>query len=101
MAWIDPRYEAHERKRWLRPDAYRFAAPGTPEARMPGYLHPWAAVARAEEAKAQEAAEWEALQHEFLEIRRDWEALKREIRARQLVRKYEGQPRDEIGRYSF
>jgi len=48
MAWIAPRYEAHQRKRWLRPDAYRFAAPGTPEARMPGYLHPWAAVAKAE-----------------------------------------------------
>jgi hypothetical protein len=49
---MHPAAAEHLRKRWMRPDAYRFAAPGTPEAQPPGYLHPWAAVARAEEAKA-------------------------------------------------
>ena len=59
MAYMHPAATEHLRKRWMRPDAYRFAAPGTPEAKPPGYLHPWAEVARAEdEAKA--AAEEDA-----------------------------------------
>jgi len=86
MAWIAPRYEAHQRKRWLRPDAYRFAAPGTPEARMPGYLHPWAAVAKAEnEAKAQ-AEERETFERELLELRRELDELKLELAARRAAR---------------
>jgi len=91
MAWIDPRYEEHQRKRWTRPDSYRFFKPGCPEAKMPGYLHPWAAVARAEEAKAQEAADWETFQREVLELRRDWEELKREIRAQQAAKAREAE----------
>lgn len=51
MVYIHPLAVEHHRKRWERHDAYRFAAPGSPEA-DPGFLHPWAAVARAEEAKA-------------------------------------------------
>src|SRR5205807_532426 len=39
MATIHPDAVAHHRKRWLRHDAYRFAALGTPEA-DPGLLHP-------------------------------------------------------------
>src|SRR5256885_8297211 len=86
MAWIAPRHEAHQRKRWLRPDAYRFAAPGTPEARMPGYLHPWAAVAKAEnEAKAQ-AEERETFERELLELRRELDELKLELAARRAAR---------------
>jgi hypothetical protein len=91
MAWIDPRYEEHQRKRWTRPDSNRFFKPGCPEAKMPGYLHPWAAVARAEEAKAQEAADWETFQREVLELRRDWEELKREIRAQQAPKAREAE----------
>ena len=55
MSYMHPAALEHRRKYWLRPDAYRFAAPGTPEAKMPGYLHPWAAVARAEKAAQDEA----------------------------------------------
>src|SRR5881394_845002 len=93
MAWIDPRYEAHQRKRWLRPDAYRFARPGSPEAKMPGYLHPWAAVARAEEAaedeaRARAAAEQDALEREVLALRHDFAKLKLEYELRRFRRKY-------------
>jgi hypothetical protein len=54
-----------------------------------------------EEPKARETAERQALQGELAEVRREWEELKREIAARQQERKYEGQPRTEIGRYDF
>jgi len=67
MAYIHPAAVEHHRKRWTRPDAYRFAPPGSPEAKPPGYLHPWAAVARAEEAKA--AAERDEFEHEVLALR--------------------------------
>ncbi len=87
MAWIDPRYEAERRKYWTRPDAYRFAPPGSPEAKMPGWLDPWMTRVRfkeahEDEARAQAAAEQEALEREIAELRRDWEELKREIAAR-------------------
>ena len=59
MSYMHPALAEHLRKRWTRPDAYRFAAPGTPEAKPPGYLHPWAEVARAED-KAKAAAEEDA-----------------------------------------
>jgi hypothetical protein len=55
MAYMHPALAEHLRKRWMRPDAYRFAAPGTPEAKPPGTLHPWAEVARQEQAAADEA----------------------------------------------
>jgi len=42
-----------------------------------------------------------ALQRELLDLRRDWEELKREIRAQQLDQKWDGQPRDDRGRFSF
>jgi len=71
MAYIHPAAVEHQRKRWTRPDAYRFAPPGTPEAKPPGYLHPWAAVARLEEAAEDEARESAVAEQD---AERAWEA---------------------------
>jgi hypothetical protein len=46
----------------------------TPEAKRPGYLHPWAAVARAEEAAQDEARARAAAEQEKFE--REVEALR-------------------------
>jgi len=99
MAYIHPLAVEHHRKRWTRPDAYRFAAPGTPEAKMPGYLHPWAAVARAEEEKAAaEQAERDAFEREILHLRWELKKLKRERELRRFRRKYSpDQPRVPAG----
>jgi hypothetical protein len=99
MAYIHPLAVEHHRKRWTRPDAYRFAAPGTPEAKMPGYLHPWAAVARAEEAKAAaEQAERDAFEREVLRLRWELKKLKLELELRRFQRKYSpDQPRVPAG----
>ena len=103
MAWIDPRYAEHQRKRWLRPDAYRFAPPGSPEAKMPGYLHPWAAVARAEEAaedeaRARAAVEQEAFERELLELRWLVKSLRTDLAVARLRHKYSpDQPRVPAG----
>jgi hypothetical protein len=105
MATIHPDAVAHHRKRWLRHDAYRFAPPGSPEA-DPGLLHPWAAVARAEEAKADaERAEQDAFEREVLALRADTERVRRmlaevkyELAWRRIVRKYSpDQPRVPAG----
>lgn len=82
----------------------------TPEAKRPGYLHPWEAVARAEEAKAAaEQAEREAADVVFaaevsaLQASQDrlWRMLaevKYELAWRRLVRKYSpNQPRVPAG----
>jgi hypothetical protein len=102
---MDPRAVEHRRKRFTRHDAWRLAPPGTPEARPPGYLHPSARIAAFERAQQkaawQERVEWEKSQRELLEIQRDWEELKREIRAGQLDQKWDGQPRDDHSRFSF
>ena len=55
MSYADPRWLEGRRRYWTRPDAYRFFKPGTPEAKMPGWLDPWATRVRAEEAAADEA----------------------------------------------
>lgn len=94
MAWIDPRYEEYQRKRFtgpdrqrfIRPDAYRLAAPGTPEARRPGYRHTWAAVVKAEGAAKVEADEREAFERELLEVRRELDELKFEFAGRRAAR---------------
>lgn len=95
MAWMDPRYLEHQRKRFSRHDAYRFAKPGTPEARMPGWLDPSAARARAKEAErealAREVAEREALERSILELRREWNELKLEIAARRAAAQREAE----------
>ena len=50
MSYANPIWLEHRRKYWTRPDAYRFAAPGSPEARMPGWLDPWMTRVRAKQA---------------------------------------------------
>ena len=117
MAWIDPRAEAARRKYWTRHDAYRFAAPGTPEVKMPGWLDPSATRVRLKEAQEEEAraafaAEMAELQasHEraremLAEVKYElaWRRLCREfgyVPNQQLDRKWDGQPRDR-GRFSF
>jgi hypothetical protein len=93
MVYIHPLAVEHHRKRWERHDAYRFAAPGTPEA-DPGFLHPWAAVARAEEAKAaaeRDAFEREAFQQKLLDLRRQLNELKLEIAAKRAIERKEAE----------
>ena len=55
MSYFHPIWLEGRRKYWTRPDAWRFAAPGTPEAKMPGWLDPWMTRVRAKEA-AEDAA---------------------------------------------
>jgi hypothetical protein len=82
MAWIDPRAEEHLRRRFTRPDgqrylradAYRFAPPGSPEAKRPGWLDPSATrvrlrEAQEEEARARAAAEELAFEAEVRDMR--------------------------------
>jgi len=110
MAYIHPLAVEHHRKRWTRPDASRFAAPGTPEAKMPGYLHLWAEVARqeqavADEAKARALAEQDEIEREVLALRAANACvrimladLKFELALRALGRKYSpDQPRVRAG----
>lgn len=89
MGWIDPRAVEHRRKMFTRHDAYRWAPPGTPEAKMPGCMHPWAAVARAEEAAKAEAAEREAFEQELLELRRDLDEVKHALALRRAAHQRE------------
>jgi hypothetical protein len=103
MSYIHPAALEHLRKRWERADAYRFAAPGTPEAKMPGYLHPWAEVARqeqmaADEARARTAAEQDEFEREVLRLRHDFAKLKLEYELRRFQQKYSpDQPRVPAG----
>jgi len=98
MAYIHPDAIEHHRKRWLRHDAHRFAKPGTPEAET-GFMHPWAEVARREQAaadakalaEAKARADQDALQREILDLRRDWAALKLEIAAKRAAERREVQ----------
>jgi hypothetical protein len=109
MAYIHPDAAEQHRKRWLRHDAYRFAAPGTPDA-DPGLSHPWAEVARheqaaADEAKARALAEQDEFEREVLALRASHQRvrimladLKFELALRALGRKYsEDQPRVPAG----
>ncbi len=69
MTYFHPAWLEHQRQRYLRADAYRFAPPGTPEAKMPGWLDPSATRVRlkeAQEAKAPRQAE--AAQEEFEQV---------------------------------
>jgi len=140
MTYFHPAWLEHQRKRYVRADAYRFAAPGTPEAKMPGWLDPSMMRVRlkeAQEAEArQDAARREALARSLEQVRRDLDELKREIAEKRAAearadeaarircdlawerfvqtykryaaqqkagvdRKWDGQPRDELGRFDF
>lgn len=118
MAWFDPRAVAHRRKMFTRHDAWRWAPPGSPEAKMPGWADPSAIrvrfkEAQEEEARAQDAAAREELNRALLQMRRELAELKYELAWRRLCRKYgytpnekldrkwDGQPRDDLGRFDF
>jgi hypothetical protein len=102
MPSMHPDAVEHRRKRWIRPDAYRFAKPGSPEA-DPGFLHSWAEVARqeqaaADEAKAREAAEQESLRADLEHLHRLVKDLRIELALRALGGKYSpDQPRVPAG----
>jgi hypothetical protein len=103
MAYMHPALAEHLRKRWVRPDACRFAAPGTPEAKPPGDLHPWAEVARQEQAAADEAraravAEQDAFEREVLRLRHDFAKIRLDYELRRFQQKYSpDQPRVPAG----
>jgi hypothetical protein len=111
MSYANPIWLEGRRGYRTRPDGYRFFKPGSPQAKMPGYLHPWAAVARAEEAKAigeeEERAAFEAelnaLRASHERVRAALAEVKCELAWRRLCCKYgynPDQPRDEQGRWT-
>jgi hypothetical protein len=63
---------------------------------MPGYLHPWAEVARqeqaaADEAKARAQAEQDEFEREVLDLRRQLDELKREIASKRAAEQREAE----------
>jgi hypothetical protein len=111
MAWINPLAEEYRRRRFTRPDgdrylradAYRFAAPGTPEAKMPGWLDPSATRVRAKEAAEDEAraalaADIDALRASHERVREMLAEVKYELAWRRFQQKYNpDQPRSPKG----
>ena len=103
MAYIHPAAIEHHRKRWERADAYRFAAPGGPEAKGPSTLHPWAEVARqeqmaADEARARAAAEQDEFEREVLRLRHELAKIRLDYELRRFQQKYSpDQPRVPAG----
>ena len=103
MAWIDPRAEEYLRWRFTRADAYRLAPPGSPEAKMPGWIDPSATRVRAkeaaeDEARARAAAEQDEFERELLALRHDFAKLKLEYELRRFQQKYSpNQPRVSAG----
>ena len=114
MTYFHPLWLEGQRKRFTRPDAYRFAPPGTPESRPPGWLDPSATRVRWKEAQEEEARrQTEAAQEEFerdlLELQCEVKKLKLDHElwlfeqkydpSQPLDRKWDGQPHDELGRF--
>jgi len=99
MSYIDPAAAEHLRKRWTRNDAYRFAPPGSPEAKMPGnWPSPTALAPIVDAPFADDAAEREALERKLLQLRCEFAALKLEYALRRFQRKYSpDQPRVPAG----
>jgi hypothetical protein len=106
MAWFDPRAVAHRRQMFTRHDAWRWAPPGSPEAKMPGWADPSATrvrlkAAQEEEARAREAAAQEEFERELLHLRREVKKLKLEHELWLFEQKYNpDQPRDDQGRWT-
>jgi hypothetical protein len=106
MTYFHPAWLEHQRKRFTRADAYRFAAPGTPEAKPPGWLDPSATrvrlkEAQEDEARARAAAEQEEYERELLQLRWEVKKLKLEHELWCLEEKYSpSQPRDDRGRWT-
>src|SRR5438128_901558 len=103
MAYFHPAAVEHRRKLYTRQDAWRLAPPGTPEAKMPGWLDPSATrvrlkEAQEEEARAQEAAEQEEYERALLELRWLVKSLRTDLLLRDLRHKYSpDQPRVPAG----
>jgi Bacterial CdiA-CT RNAse A domain len=107
MTYFHPAAVEHRRKLYERQDAWRLAPPGTPEARMPGWLDPSATRVRLKEAQEEARAAFEA---QVAELRASHERLKAELAEisyelawRKLCRKYgynPDQPRDDHGRWT-
>src|SRR4051812_30323333 len=99
MTYFHPAWLAHQKKRFTRADAYRFAAPGTPEAKMPGWLDPSMMRVRLKEAQEEEArrrgqAAQEEIERELLELRHELAKLNLEYELRRFEEKYRpSQPR--------
>src|SRR4051794_14024175 len=106
MTYFHPAAVEHRRKLYTRADAWRLAPPGTPEARMPGWLDPSATrvrlkEAQEEEARAQAAAAQEEFEGELLELRWLVKRLRTDFLLLRLRQKYsQNQPRDELGRWT-
>jgi hypothetical protein len=108
MAWIHPLAVEHRRKLYTRQDAWRLAPPGTPEAKMPGWLDPSMTRVRWREAQEAEArvafeAEVKAAQAEQDRLCTMFAEIEYEFAWRKLCRKYgfdPDQPRDELGRWT-
>jgi len=75
MTYFHPAAVEHRRKRFTRADAYRFAAPGTPEAKPPGWLDPSMMRVRLKEAQEEEARAQEEQARAALEA--DWRSYAR------------------------
>jgi len=103
MSYANPIWLEGRRKYWTRPDAYRFAPPDSPEARMPGWLDPWMTRVRAkeaaeDEARARAAAEQEEYERALLELRWLVKSLRTDLALRRLRQKYSpAQPRVSAG----
>jgi hypothetical protein len=103
MSYIHPAALAARRKYWTRHDAWRFAAPGTPEAERPGWLDPSATRVRLKEAQEEEAraafaAEVKALQAQQDRLCEMMAEINYEFAWRKFLRKYSpSQPRVPAG----
>jgi hypothetical protein len=92
MSYMHPAAIEHQRKRWTRPDAHRFAPPGSPEARPP-----WERVETAS-ADAVLSAEQDAFEHELLHLRWLVKSMRLELALRRFQEKYSpDQPRVPAG----
>lgn len=107
MTYFHPAAVTHRRKLYMRHDAWRFAAPGTPEAKMPGWADPSATRVRLKKAQDEEAQAEEAqvrvLRESHERAREMLAEIKYELAWRRLCRKYgynPDQPRDELGRWT-
>jgi len=104
MSYANPIWLEGRRKYWTRPDAYRFAPPGSPEGKMPGWLDPWMTRVRAKEAAEDEASarasvEQEEFERAVLELRWLVKSLKTDLLLRRLRHKYSAdQPRAPKGK---
>jgi hypothetical protein len=102
MSYANPIWLEGRRKYWTRPDAYRFAPPGSPEAKMPGWLDPWMTRVRAkeaaeDEARARAAAEQDEYERELLHLRWEVKKLKLEHELWCFEQKYSPQPAARAG----